>query len=195
MIDTPSTVFELHATEYDEWFENHLEEFQAELNQIQQVIRDVSFPSLEIGVGSGRFASSLSIPYGIDPSRSLARMAQGRGIEVIQGRGEFLPLKGDTFSSVVMITVFCFLDDPILTCKEIHRVLSDYGILYIAFIERDGEIFKRYHNRPDKSRFLSQAWFYSREEVATILSDSGFSPISSVCIKGFCIQSFRNGKG
>jgi len=190
----PIQIFDTYATEYDNWFEHHTFEFQAELDQIRQVIRDIPDFSLEVGVGSGRFASSRTIPYGIDPSRPLLRMARKRGIEVVQGRGEYLPFKPDSFRYTEMITVICFLDNPLLTCAEIHRILVHDGILCIAFIEREGEIYKRYRDRQGKSRFLSHAKFYTREEVVCILSQSGFFLVSSGCIKGFCVLTFQNVK-
>jgi hypothetical protein len=46
---------------------------------------------VEIGVGTGRFAEPLGIRVVIEPSKAMRRMAQKRGIEVIDGVAESLP--------------------------------------------------------------------------------------------------------
>ncbi len=97
-----------------------------------------SFPprtprTVEVGVGSGRFAVSLGIPVGIEPSVALGQMARRRGIEVIRGVGESLPLKDGSCSSVLMVTVICFFDDPARAFAEAYRVLVPGVVLVAGF--------------------------------------------------------------
>jgi SAM-dependent methyltransferase len=78
---------------------------------------------LEVGVGSGRFASSLGIRYGLDPLPAILTLARTRGVENVQGVGEFLPYRADTFDSILMMTVICFMDDPARSFREAFHVI------------------------------------------------------------------------
>ena len=56
--------FEENVAEYDAWFENNRETFSAELEAIKGFVPSVG-KGVEIGVGTGRFASSLGITIGV----------------------------------------------------------------------------------------------------------------------------------
>lgn len=55
-------------------------------------------PSLEIGVGTGRFAEALGIEYGVDVSGRVLELAKRRGITVVEGSGENLPFRDESFA-------------------------------------------------------------------------------------------------
>jgi ubiquinone/menaquinone biosynthesis C-methylase UbiE len=57
------------------------------------------------------------------------------GIEVIRGLVEALPIKEDPCSTVLLVTVICFLDNPVAALYEINRILFRRGFLIVAFIE------------------------------------------------------------
>src|SRR5690606_18061628 len=120
-------VFEEYAEDYDRWFDEHRNEYLQELSRIREVLLAPDSRSIEVGVGSGRFAAPLGIRLGIEPSRALGRMARQRGIEVIRGRVEALPLMDGSCSSVLLVTVICFLEDPIPAFRELHRILVPGG--------------------------------------------------------------------
>lgn len=167
-------IFEKFAEEYDRWFDEHREVFLAELARIRKVFPLPVSRSIEIGVGSGRFAKPLGIPLGLEPSAALSRMARRRGIEVVRGKAEAIPFRDESFSSVLMVTVICFLDNPLPAFREVNRILDQGGILVVAFIERDGKIAQKYLEEPGKHRFLSHARFYSCSEIETLLESTGF---------------------
>jgi len=155
----PQDVFEDHADDYDRWFDEHRDEYLAELARVRQVLPAPDSRSIEVGVGSGRFAAPLGIGLGIEPSRDLGRMARRRGIEVIQGKVEALPVRDGSCSSVLLVTVICYLDDPVAALGEVHRVLFPGGCLIIALLERDGMVHRKYLQERGKGRFLSLARF------------------------------------
>lgn len=101
----PQEVFEYHADAYDDWFGVHRKVYRAECESIRRALPAPDARTVEVGVGSGRFAVSLGIPVGIEPSVALGQMARRRGIEVIRGVEESLPLKDESCSSVLMVTV------------------------------------------------------------------------------------------
>jgi len=80
-------VFNEYANDYDHWFDEHNDVYEAQLGMLRAAIPDHG-RGLEMGVGSGRFAVPFGIHYGVDPSRELARIAKHRGIEVVLGEGE-----------------------------------------------------------------------------------------------------------
>ena len=180
-------VFEEYAEDYDRWFDEHRNEYLQELSRIREVLLAPDSRSIEVGVGSGRFAAPLGIRLGIEPSRALGRMARQRGIEVIRGRVEALPLMDGSCSSVLLVTVICFLEDPIPAFRELHRILVPGGPLTLAFIERMGPIHQRYLQEGGKGRFLSVAQFYSQGEVRALLEETGFTVTEVDARAGFCV--------
>jgi SAM-dependent methyltransferase len=187
----PEDVFERFSAEYDAWFDEHPDEYRAELARIQRALHPIDSTTMEIGAGSGRFAVPLGIVLGIEPSRALGRMAHRRGIEIIRGRAEALPIRDGFCSSVLLVTVICFLNDPIPALGEIHRVLVPGGTLVIAFIEREGHVAKKYLHGEGKGRFLSRARFYSPEEVLKFLKEEEFHVDEVDSRAGFCVISAR----
>jgi SAM-dependent methyltransferase len=185
----PQSVFEAYAKDYDSWFDEHPDEYSSELARVRRILPSPASCSIEIGAGSGRFTAPLGIMLGIEPSRALSRMARQRGVEVILGRAEALPLKNGSCSTALLVTVLCFIDDPVQALKEIHRVLTSRGFLVIAFIERDGEIQRNYIRDGEKGKFLSSGKFYSQEEVQNLLACACFSVRVAECRRGFCVLS------
>jgi ubiquinone/menaquinone biosynthesis C-methylase UbiE len=187
----PQDVFEKYADDYDRWFDEHRDEYLAELSRIRKVLPAPDSRSIEVGVGSGRFAQPLGIRLGVEPSRALSRMARKRGIEVIRGKAEALPVKDDSCSSVLFLTVICFLEDSLAALNELHRILSPGGTIVVAFIERGKQIHRKYLHEGGKGRFLSHASFYSQEEVLTFLEEAGFNVMKIDSKAGFCVIAAR----
>ncbi|MCX6696251.1 MAG: class I SAM-dependent methyltransferase [Methanoregula sp.] len=180
-------VFEDFAADYDCWFDDHPDVYHAQLRLLGRAVPSQGL-GLEVGVGSGRFATPLGICYGIDPSLPLAETAKSRGVEVVIGVGEHLPYRSGSFDYAVMMTVICFLDDMARVLREVFRVLTPSGIIVLGFIERDGEIFRHYSSEPEKGRFLRHARFYSTDEVIQELRDAGVSRVEVAAReRGFCI--------
>jgi len=180
-------VFEQYAEEYDHWFEAHRSEYHAELDRIRRILPAIDSRAIEVGVGSGRFAAPLGITLGIEPSRALGRMARRRGIEVIRGRAESIPIRDESCSSVLLVTVICFLDDPVPAFREIHRILVPQGTFVLGFIEREGQIAQKYLREGGKRRFLSRARFYSSDEVQALLEKVRFRVFAVDSRAGFCV--------
>jgi len=184
-------VFEQFAEEYDHWFEEHWEEYHAELDWIRRLFPPPDSRSIEVGAGSGRFAAPLGITLGIEPSRALGRMARRRGIEIILGNAEHLPIMDNSCSSVLMVTVICFLDDPVPAFREIHRILVPQGDFVIGFIEREEKVAQKYLHEKGKHRFLSHARFYSSDEVVALLRGTGFHEPKVDSRAGFSVIATR----
>lgn len=74
-------IFDQYAKNYDQWYERPFGSsvFGLEVACLKRVISPFSL-SLEVGVESGRFAQALGVPYGLDPSMELLKLAKQRGI-------------------------------------------------------------------------------------------------------------------
>lgn len=170
------TVFEQHTQEYDDWFDAHEPVYQAEIAALQKFVPPAGL-GIEVGVGTGRFAVPLGIPFGIDPSRCMLEIARQRGLRVAQALGERLPFRDGQFDLVLLVTVICFVDDVPILLREIHRVLKRNGCLVIGFINRNSELGRLYESRKESSPFYRDARFYSVEEVAGLVKEAGFGSL------------------
>jgi SAM-dependent methyltransferase len=181
-------VFDEYAGDYDRWFDDHSDIYQAQVRLLRDAVPQTG-RGLEVGAGSGRFMVPLGIRYGIDPSRGLVQIAKKRGIEIVQGEGEHLPYPAGTFDYVLMMTVICYLENPLGVLQETFRVLVKGGYLVLGFIEKDGEIANQYQQEKNKGRFLRFARFLTVKEVARFAEEAGFSEVSLIRrTRGFCVM-------
>ncbi len=176
-------VFEERSHEYDNWFERDFGTgaFALELKSITRLVKIPPYDSLEIGVGTGRFARSLGIPFGIDPSQNVLRYAKKRGIQVSRAVAESLPFPASSFSYVFMIVTVCFLDNPHQAFAEVHRVLKTGGMLVLGLILKDsgwGDFYE--HKKASGNVFYRHAYFWKKDELFNILGKAGFAVIDSV---------------
>jgi ubiquinone/menaquinone biosynthesis C-methylase UbiE len=165
--------FEKHASQYEEWFENNKFAYESELQAIKEQLPE-SKNGIEIGVGSGRFAAPLGIKLGLDPSKEMRKLAQKKGIEVIDGVAEAIPFGDSQFDFVLMVTTLCFLDDVEAALKEIHRVLKSGGSFILGFINANSPMGRLYQQKKNDNVFYREATFYSAEEVVARLKKAGF---------------------
>ncbi len=102
---------------------------------------------LEIGVGTGRFAESLGIKYGIDPSRNMLKLAKQRGIIANKASGENIPFDNNTFDYVAIIITLAFVNNPQDVIKEAWRVLKSKGRIIIGIVDNDSFLADFYRNK------------------------------------------------
>jgi SAM-dependent methyltransferase len=169
--------FDEHVEEYDAWFERHRESYLAELVAVRELLPSGG-TGVEIGIGSGRFAGPLGIPFGVEPSPRMAELARRRGLRVLEATAEALPFADGEFDFALMVTVICFLDDVEQALREAHRILRPGGVLVIGFIDRESALGREYSRKKDRSMFYRDAVFYSAHDVEGMLSRSGFSGFS-----------------
>lgn len=127
-------LFEGAAAHYDDWYTHHPAAYASELAALRALMPPFQ-RGLEIGVGTGRFASQLSVAEGVEPVDSMAQIACERGIKVYSGQAEALPLPTQTYDLVLMLTFLCFAADPLQSLCEARRVLRPQGHLIIATLD------------------------------------------------------------
>jgi len=149
---------------------------------------------LEIGFGSGlfikKYASHVRRIAGLDYSEDMVKLASNINEDVVKsGKAEFkqgdvsaLPWKENEFSAVAGIETFFFWPKPLLSLKEIFRVLIPGGrlVLEMAYNKDDGKD----HTKQVEKHNLK---LYSGEEMKTLLEESGFSEISIIYYKSLWI--------
>lgn len=172
MIPDNIDVFDREWKKYDAWYDKNPAVFQSELRAISKVIP--SGQGLEIGVGTGRFASFFKLPFGIDPAIFALRLSAQRNISVAQAVGEELPFKDRSFHFVLIAFTLCFADDPLAILKETYRVLKKNGILVLAIINRSSAWGQFLQQTASKSTFLRNARFYESREIFPLLRKAKF---------------------
>lgn len=169
--------FEAHTDRYEAWFETHEETYRAELAALDRLL---SAPGrgLEIGVGSGRFATPLGIDVGLDPAPSMLHRARDRGVEVVRGVAEALPYPDATFDTVLLVTTVCFVEDLQTALAEAERVLTADGTLLVGFVDRESPLGRQYRDRNADNPFYRDATFVGTDELVAALETAGFSEFS-----------------
>ena len=171
------TPFEKYAEKYDTWFENNRWVYKAELRAVKAMIPTIG-RGLEIGVGTGRFAESLGIKTGVEPSKRMREIAQKRGLRVLNGVAEKLPFEDSKFDFVLMVTTVCFVDDIDKALMEAHRVLCDGGGLIIGFVDRNSKMGQIYLKRRKENVFYKEATFFSVDELVAHMNQAGFKHLT-----------------
>ncbi|MEA3404975.1 MAG: class I SAM-dependent methyltransferase [Pseudomonadota bacterium] len=170
--------YESHANEYEQWFEENPEIFQAEIDGIKQLLP--SGKGIEIGAGSGLFNAPLSIDTGVEPAKAMREIAKNRGLNFLEGVAESLPVKDQSYDFAIFITSTCFLDNPVVAYQEAARVIKANGSIIIAFLNKNSELGQSYEEHKHESPFYCDATFYGYKEITAMLEQAGFANMQSV---------------
>lgn len=172
------TVYDIRAKNYDSWYDRNPAVYASEIEAIRKLMPvNPGKNSIEIGVGTGRFASELEVNYGIDPSVSMLEIAAGRQVRCIKGVSESLPVKSSSMELSLIVTSFCLMDAD-LTLEEVHRILTSDGELIIAFVEKNSILGKKYRKKAPKSRFYRNVVFRTAEDIISLLKEHRFGDIT-----------------
>ena len=165
--------FETDYAIYDAWFEENDNVYRSELLAVEALLPKEG-RRIEVGVGSGRFASRLGIAEGIEPAAGIATLARARGITVIQGTAEELPLEDGSVDVLLYVTTLCFVSDMQKAFQEAHRVLRPGGCAVLAYIPKESPFGTLYEETADRDPFFKLARFYTQGEVKGALVEAGF---------------------
>jgi len=160
--------FEKTWKDYDGWYDAHPALYQSELAALKPLVP--SGAGLEIGAGTGRFAAPLAVRFGLDPAIHMLQLAKKRGILVVQGLGESLPFRDESFDFVQIVFVIEFVDDLVSFLREAVRTIRRNGALILGFIDRDSPWGQYYARNPSHRRHFHPP---SPEEILGIFDKTG----------------------
>jgi SAM-dependent methyltransferase len=169
-------LFDTEVKEYEEWFITNDKLLESEVDAIRQLI-PVSGNGIEIGVGTGIFASRLGIRDGVEPSNKMAAEAAKKGINVFNGVAEKIPVNNGTYQFALMVTVDCFLDDVSKAFSEVRRILVNDGIFIIAFLDKATPLGQLYEENKHLHKSYRDATFHTSTEIVLLLKTSGFEVV------------------
>lgn len=171
-------IFDKHVATYEKWYEDNSEVYKSELLALREQLEKLpeNIRGIEVGLGTGRFASELGIKEGVEPSAAMAEKAINRGIEVIKGFAAQLPYGDLQFDFVLFVTI-CHLDKMKYAIKEAKRVLKPKGSILIGFLDKDQSIAKEYIEKRHRSTFFAKANFYTVDRVVALLKEAGFKDL------------------
>jgi len=163
-------IFDTLHERYDRWYEENKEIFLKEVETIKRI--NFSGVGVEIGVGTGQFASKMNIEYGIDISFNMLFYAKKRNIKVLNARAENVPFKDNIFDFVLLIVTICFVKNPLKVLDEAHRILKKKGKVIVGIIDKESFLGKLYQKKD--SPFYREAKFYSPNEIFDFFKKTGF---------------------
>jgi len=171
VIDTDDP-FEEMADEYDAWYDRHGLGYRSELRALRRLVGRPG-RALEVGVGTGRFASPLGVAFGVDPAGAMLRRARDQGMAVIRAVGEELPVEGESLDLVLVVLTLCFFEAPDRALTEARRVLHPDGRLVVGFLDPTSPPGRRYREE-SRGPFYEAARFYTPDETTGFLREAGF---------------------
>ena len=146
---------------YDEYMEKtgHL---TAQLKILDQIVRHIEPPVLDVATGTGIFAAGL-MAVGLDVSRLMIYRAREKygWIPLVVGDSEFLPFKNKAFNTAVSCLAFLWFPDPKRALKEMLRVAEK-----VYIIEEEGTPARRRVEIPTRLK----AFFEEIDKLETPIS-------------------------
>ena len=131
----------MSSVRYDgvaEWYEGFRPALKPEeLDALQRLLGRGSGRCLDVGCGTGLATAALVelgwSAVGVDLSEDMLEVARGRGLEVIQGSADALPLGDGTFDAAVSVWTHTDVEDFSAVINEIARVLRpEAPVVYIG---------------------------------------------------------------
>jgi ubiquinone/menaquinone biosynthesis C-methylase UbiE len=171
--------FDQRIDHYDAWFDTPAGSaiFATELAAIQPLMRDLPRPWLEVGVGTGRFASALSVDVGIDIARGAVGRARQRNVRGAVAAAELLPFPDCGQGAVLFAVTLCFVADPAAALSEARRVLKPGGAVVLGIIPAESDWGRHYQRRASAGHSsYRHARFFSRRELRELLAHARLVP-------------------
>ena len=146
---------------------------------------------LEIGTATGRFVGFVERSgwdyTGIDISSRMLQLSRNNGSKFVQADAEEIPLKPNTFDTVICLHTFHFLPNPLACIQESKRVLKPSGLLILIF-ETDNWL----RRIAVKTRvFESNQYYFKTQEVAGMIQSRGLTMVAQGPVLKFPMDLYR----
>ena len=169
--------FSENIIRYDQWYDKHQKEYRDQVKFLKPFIPRGK--GIEIGVGTGRFASALNIGYGVDYVGVMVEKARERGINAILADASNLPFPDKYFDYAFSMVTICFLDEPAPVLLESKRVAKR---VISVILDRDCQYLQNIIK--NRQGFYKYATFYTEKELVDLYRKLGFGSIE-VAVKDF----------
>jgi ubiquinone/menaquinone biosynthesis C-methylase UbiE len=168
---------------------------------------------LEIGAGGGQnfrfFPDEVDLCLALEPSPTFVRKAEKKlegaapRIRIIRGRGEDLPLAGNSVDTALSFLVLCTVQDPGKVLREIYRVLKPGGrLIFFEHVLSCSETVARWQHWIDPLWKRIGCGCHLNRDTASEIAGSGFvyrsldvyrsphlgPPITSQVIEGVAVR-------
>ncbi|KAA0257066.1 class I SAM-dependent methyltransferase [Deferribacter autotrophicus] len=170
-----NVAFKKFFENYDDWFIENENLYLSELKIFQKL--GIGGESVEIGIGTGKFARPLGIKYGVEPTKEMYEKIRDK-VNIVEGVAEYLPIKTGVMNWTVMITTICFVVAPLLSIKEMYRILKKNGKCALGFVDKDSPIGRLYQKKKEKSKFYKEATFFGTSELLNMMKSVGFTHLN-----------------
>lgn len=167
-------VFDAAAEDYDGWYDRHAGLYAAELEAVSRALGPRAGRGLEIGVGSGRFATRLDLAVGVDRSPRMVALARARGCHAVVGDADRLPFADEVFDRVAVLTVLCFLPDPAGALREAWRVTRPGARLAVAHLDPTSPAGAELAAHRAENPYYADASLITPAELSRLLEGAGF---------------------
>ena len=133
--------FDGYAEKYDEWFMKNDNLFTSELRLFKKALGDISGKKLlSVGCGSGLFESYIdsSNIEGIEPSEDMGKIAEKRGVNVIQyGLIEDIDLPDEKYDIIYFNGSSSYMEDLAPIYGKCQRALKEGGKLILLDVPKE----------------------------------------------------------
>lgn len=163
---TKKRYFGKYYADYEEWYEEHPKEYHDQVEFLRKIIP--SGKGVEIGVGTGRFASALGIGYGVDYVPEMVEESIKKGVKAYLSDASNLPFEDKSFDYSFNIVTMCFLDKPIEALIESRRIAR---LVITVILDRECEYIQDIIKNPHG--FYKYAVFYNEKELVGMYQAAG----------------------
>jgi SAM-dependent methyltransferase len=156
--------------------------FRVAIERLQLQPEDIF---LEIGCGGGvlldMVLQTVQQAYGIDHSPDMVGFARQKNekalsegrVEIVQGDVGTLPWAGNCFTCSAGVEMLYFIENPMRTLEELHRVLKPGGRLVLVTGAQPKSTLSRLASSP----WLRYLRFWPNDELASMLRQAGFQTV------------------
>ena len=136
-------VFDQYASEYDAWFMRNQNLLHSEVALVAYFLKDTG-RTISIGCGSGLFEHILKknydirIEYGLEPSASMAEIAEKRGMKVQVGSVQTSDIGKESYDTVLFNGSPSYISDLKLAFRKAFNALVRGGKIVVIDVPKEG---------------------------------------------------------
>lgn len=134
--------FDNYANEYDAWFIANENVLLSELKLVAHALKEPG-KTLSVGCGSGLFEMLLRQEYqieikdGIEPSKSMAKIAESRGMTVKIGGAEEVDFGIECYDTVIFNGSPSYITDLKLAFENAYKALKTNGRIIVVDVPKE----------------------------------------------------------